>query len=177
VTRPEAVAATSKRTASLRCRWAEAASSGDRLGGTARSRVRRRTSWSTSRSVLVSLLPRGRDARAGVECTLRIISPESLARLVSDGFAILSRRASPLLYAKRSMHRPHRGRVDPSWCEHSLMAETGRRDALPTPGIGSRTVGVSRTASVCSAFGYSDRIRYSGRPRRQRSGPKAPGPL
>jgi D-tagatose-1,6-bisphosphate aldolase subunit GatZ/KbaZ len=88
--------------------------------------------------------------------------PESLARLVGDGFAIL--KVGPALtfalreglYALDQMAAA----LDPGWCEHSLMAEM-EREMLANPGYWqSHYRGEPNRQRMLRHFSYSDRIRY-----------------
>ena len=77
---------------------------------------------------------------------------DSLARLVTDGFAILKVGPGLTFALREALYGLDQiaGALDPSWCEHSLMAEM-ERGCSPTPGIGNRTTGVIRMTNVCSA--------------------------
>ena len=88
--------------------------------------------------------------------------PESLARLVSDGFAILKVGPGLTFALREALYALDHiaAELDPSWCEHSLMAEM-EDEMLANPGYWqSHCRGEPDSQRVLRHFGYSDRIRY-----------------
>jgi D-tagatose-1,6-bisphosphate aldolase subunit GatZ/KbaZ len=87
---------------------------------------------------------------------------ESLARLVTDGFAILKVGPGLTFALREALYGLDRiaGTLDPSWCEHSLMREM-EREMLANPGYWqSHYRGDPDDQRVLRHFSYSDRIRY-----------------
>ncbi|MFZ2056226.1 MAG: D-tagatose-bisphosphate aldolase, class II, non-catalytic subunit [Acidimicrobiales bacterium] len=88
--------------------------------------------------------------------------PESLARLVSDGFAILKVGPGLTFALREALYALDHiaAELDPGWHEHSLMAEM-EDEMLANPGYWqSHCRGEPDSQRVLRHFGYSDRIRY-----------------
>ncbi len=88
--------------------------------------------------------------------------PESLARLVTDGFAILKVGPALTFALREALYGLDQiaAALDPSWCEHSLMTEM-EKEMLANPGHWqSHYRGDPDEQRVLRHFGYSDRIRY-----------------
>jgi D-tagatose-1,6-bisphosphate aldolase subunit GatZ/KbaZ len=88
--------------------------------------------------------------------------PESLVRLVTDGFAILKVGPGLTFALREALYGLDRiaGTLDPSWCEHSLMNEM-EKEMLANPGYWqSHYRGDPDDQRVLRHFSYSDRIRY-----------------
>jgi D-tagatose-1,6-bisphosphate aldolase subunit GatZ/KbaZ len=88
--------------------------------------------------------------------------PDSLARLVADGFAIL--KVGPgLTFAMReglyALDQIARA-LDPEWCEHSLVAAM-EKEMITNPGYWQPYYrGDANRQRILRHFSYSDRIRY-----------------
>jgi len=88
--------------------------------------------------------------------------PESLARLVTDGFAILKVGPALTFALREALYGLDQiaAALDPSWCEHSLMTEM-EKEMLANPGYWqSHYRGDPDEQRVLRHFSYSDRIRY-----------------
>jgi D-tagatose-1,6-bisphosphate aldolase subunit GatZ/KbaZ len=87
---------------------------------------------------------------------------DSLARLVTDGFAILKVGPGLTFALREALYGLDQiaGALDPSWCEHSLMTEM-EREMLANPGYWqSHYRGDPDDQRLLRHFSYSDRIRY-----------------
>jgi len=87
---------------------------------------------------------------------------ESLARLVTDGFAILKVGPALTFALREALYGLDQiaGALDPSWCERSLMTEM-EREMLANPKYWqSYYRGEPDDQRVLRHFSYSDRIRY-----------------
>ncbi len=88
--------------------------------------------------------------------------PESLARLVGDGFAILKVGPGLTFALREALYALDQiaAALDPGWCEHSLMA-TMEGEMLANPGYWqSHYRGEPGSQRVLRHYSYSDRIRY-----------------
>jgi D-tagatose-1,6-bisphosphate aldolase subunit GatZ/KbaZ len=88
--------------------------------------------------------------------------PESLARLVGDGFAILKVGPGLTFALREALYGLDQiaGTLDPGWREHSLMAEM-EREMLANPQYWQPYYhGGPDRQHVLRHFSYSDRIRY-----------------
>jgi len=88
--------------------------------------------------------------------------PESLARLVEDGFAILKVGPGLTFALREALYALDQiaAALNPSWCEHSLMAEM-ETEMLANPAYWqSHYRGDPDDQRVLRHFSYSDRIRY-----------------
>jgi len=88
--------------------------------------------------------------------------PESLARLVSDGFAILKVGPGLTFAMREALYGLDQiaGTLDPSWCEHSLMAAMEAEMLANPEHWRSHYQGDPDDQRVLRHFSYSDRIRY-----------------
>ncbi len=96
--------------------------------------------------------------------------PESLARLVGDGFAILKVGPGLTFALREALYALDQiaAALDPGWCEHSLMA-TMEGEMLANPGYWQSHYRGEPGSSVCSAITATATVSATtGRPRRHK---------